>query len=501
MLPIGSIYLENVLGIKTLGRRSFRVITELRLSQFQGFGSNVTVPFKPLTLIYGPNASGKSSIMRALLLAKQSLPKDSHSILRRSGFSGFVYEGDLVSLASFANTVFKHETSAEIDLGFKLPVPSEILWKSPTRKVVEEVGFNWKLSSTMSFSALELTYKFFGVHSPLSIVFNRREDVLRIQDIKLDNEVLGTLRELYAHSVGKISRNNDPETKLPNVTEEDFNSFAKSDFKSDSFMILGNLPRVFTPSSRLTKIQKPANQMHLALLEELIQTSRLALSKSFENLIHIKPLREIDHRFTYEGEDLAGDFELGATNSNINTELISDWMQNLTEGRYRFKTLTYVADEIKYLGRMKSHILLDTWTDTPVSFRDVGVGLSQIKPILSALAFASENPQSTLLIEQPELHLHPAMQASLTSLLVGFTNANPGMQIIAETHSESILHRVQKCLREGTLKEDQVQILYVDRSSKEEAGNTISEVDLSSENGYSFDLPLSFSDLRFLDLI
>jgi len=150
---------------------------------------------------------------------------------------------------------------------------------------------------------------------------------------------------------------------------------------------------------------------------------------------------------------------------------------------------------------MKSHILLDTWTDTPVSFRDVGVGLSQIKPILSALAFASENPQSTLLIEQPELHLHPAMQASLTSLLVGFTNANPGMQIIAETHSESILHRVQKCLREGTLKEDQVQILYVDRSSKEEAGNTISEVDLSSENGYSFDLPLSFSDLRFLDLI
>jgi predicted ATPase len=78
-------------------------------------------------------------------------------------------------------------------------------------------------------------------------------------------------------------------------------------------------------------------------------------------------------------------------------------------------------------------------------FDKVGTGISQIVPILTSLFTSGEN---LLYIEQPEIHLHPAMQATLMDAILEASLEND-KQIIIETHSETFLLRALRRMREG----------------------------------------------------
>ena len=80
-----------------------------------------------------------------------------------------------------------------------------------------------------------------------------------------------------------------------------------------------------------------------------------------------------------------------------------------------------------------------------LSYRDVGLGYSLSLPLLVTCL---TNKDSIILIEEPELHLHPKMQASLMDLFLHSSIKNKN-QFIIETHSENLLLRAQKCLRKG----------------------------------------------------
>ena len=80
-------------------------------------------------------------------------------------------------------------------------------------------------------------------------------------------------------------------------------------------------------------------------------------------------------------------------------QLTSSWVREMVESR---------PDSLQDL------ILIDQRTNTAVSHRDVGIGISQVLPVLVS-AYASNN--NLLAIEQPEIHLHPALQAELGECL------------------------------------------------------------------------------------
>jgi predicted ATPase len=141
--------------------------------------------------------------------------------------------------------------------------------------------------------------------------------------------------------------------------------------------------------------------------------------------------------------------------SLIETEAITeDWVQRLTNASS---------------DRSADLVLVDQRSQTPVSHRDVGIGISQVLPILVS-AYALEN--TTVAIEQPEIHLHPRLQSELADVFIESALGDQKNTFILETHSEHLLLRIMRRMRETyneTLPEGQlpvhpqdVAVLYVD---------------------------------------
>lgn len=105
------------------------------------------------------------------------------------------------------------------------------------------------------------------------------------------------------------------------------------------------------------------------------------------------------------------------------------------------------------------------------SFADVGSGLGYVLPILCAVC---DPGQIFSQLQQPELHLHPALQANMGDLFIDALNQNDEKQLIIETHSEHILLRVLKRIRQTTektqsnpellIRPEDVSVVYFDPS-------------------------------------
>jgi AAA domain, putative AbiEii toxin, Type IV TA system len=120
------------------------------------------------------------------------------------------------------------------------------------------------------------------------------------------------------------------------------------------------------------------------------------------------------------------------------------------------------------IDKIPDLILVDRRSNTVVSHRDVGIGVSQVLPVLVA-AFASQG--KILAMEQPEIHLHPALQAELGDVFIESALGVRGNTFILETHSEYLILRLLRRIRETTdgelppdltpIRPEHVAVLYV----------------------------------------
>jgi predicted ATPase len=144
--------------------------------------------------------------------------------------------------------------------------------------------------------------------------------------------------------------------------------------------------------------------------------------------------------------------------------------------------------------RMGSLWLRPTGSSVTVGLDDVGYGVSQVLPQLLALAGDSKLG----LIEQPELHLHPRLQADLADLFIA-TTIGRERQLLVETHSESLLLRLQRRIREGSLDPAAIRILYV-LPIRDGSQSDVIQIQLAADGSFMSEWPHGFFEERFVEL-
>ena len=174
------------------------------------------------------------------------------------------------------------------------------------------------------------------------------------------------------------------------------------------------------------------------------------------------------------------------------------------EQRKRFEK--WVSDRFGVsftLTDKKGHISLllkDNVTNDTYNLADVGYGYSQVLPILMQIWLNFfENTKNysyqqniTVVIEQPELHLHPAFQAKLIDVFAEMLEESykirKNLKIIFETHSETMIQRLGYLITKGYLNNEDVNILVFDKENNE---THISTKEFTEE-GYLQEWPMGF---------
>jgi hypothetical protein len=146
-------------------------------------------------------------------------------------------------------------------------------------------------------------------------------------------------------------------------------------------------------------------------------------------------------------------------------------------------------------------VLVDRRSDTFVSHRDVGIGISQVLPVLVS-CYGLQNQIIT--IEQPEIHLHPALQAELGDVFIQSALGNNKNAFILETHSEHLILRIMRRIRDTTdsrlpsgipaVKPDDVSVLFIEPTK---SGSVVRVLELDSEGDFIDPWPGGFFEEGF----
>ena len=142
-------------------------------------------------------------------------------------------------------------------------------------------------------------------------------------------------------------------------------------------------------------------------------------------------------------------------------EFIAQWLKDL--GIIHSFAVKPVSE-----GRKEYEVLVRTHVAaSEVKITDVGFGVSQVLPALVQAFYCP--PNSTIWMEQPEIHLHPQVQAELADVFISATQAREKgnerhVQLIVESHSEHFLNRLQRRIAEGAVKPEDVAVYFCHRS-------------------------------------
>lgn len=199
---------------------------------------------------------------------------------------------------------------------------------------------------------------------------------------------------------------------------------------------------------------------HTFLLSIIINAMKLLFNKLDSKINYISSFRLYPERTYYETTKT--DLKVGKFGEDYVNQVILWETQNSKEYNVLIEIMKklYLLEEIKSErlegGRFELVVKVNKG-GVSASLGDVGFGISQFLPIMVADLQLGE--QSTLFVAQPEIHLHPSVQAEFGNYMVDQIKSAKKNYLI-ETHSEYLLNRVRLAIVKGEISKDDVKVYY-----------------------------------------
>ena len=400
-------------------------ITSIRLRNFRCFLDSGEIPISPLTVIFGRNNAGKSSILHSLFLLRQTLDRPEFT-------EGLNMRGPLYPAGGYADIVHKHRSLENITMEFGI---------TPSPEVQHVFGNEEHLRPgrlTMEFASEEprpprlVRFRIESADSPI-VEIRRGRGRGGPYELSIGGRVVGGEAEGRFHLYGI----------LPFIRRYG----------------LRQRGRPSTGSERARGVAR-------SLVEEF---QRTLLGFRAVGAFRAAPER----RYDYQGRPTEA-AELSGQNAVY--ALIDDSMRR---GKHRGSLITSLNRWLKTVGRVRlmplrrisstarlyELRLKDVESGRWANFADVGFGIGQAFPVL--VEGLRTSPNHLFIVQEPEIHLHPDAQLAMADYLVDL--ATSGRTHIVETHSEAILLRVRKAVAEAGqqrgqhegLRDDQISVVHV----------------------------------------
>jgi hypothetical protein len=425
----------------------------LRATNLRGFPDTGQIPLTKLNIFLGPNSSGKSSLVRIPLLVKQTLedPNADNCLLT---------DGPLVDFGSFQDLIFGHDISKSISLEFEF-----------TEATVLDIA-----------RAHSLRHKHVPVFGSFEFAFAKRRKRIYLKrfDVKLTSAQ--SLIAGGCSAAGRLVAWHPWEGVSPTQAR-------------------GNLFHFIPEASPLRGSFLYGSDKKLVDLFRLLIVYRRVWQERMRALIHLGPIRyTLERNYKVTGES---PMNVGTRGENLLGVLFRDERRPTRQRRQLLKQLAYWLDEkfgfvqhikLEPITKDRSIYALtgqDCGTGIKVNLSMTGFGISQVAPII-VQGFLSESG-TCIVMEQPEIHLHPAAQAEIGDLLIEF--ARQGKQLFVETHSEHILLRIRNRIAHGMFPASDVKVFYVHET---EAGSAVQPLDMD-ERGRFVNWPKGFFEEDYLE--
>lgn len=417
------------------------MFAKLRIKNFKCLQDTGDLDIRPLTILVGPNSSGKSSLLQMLLMLRQTVDSTdiSNPLATNDGW---------VQMGAYPEFIYRREYRRELEVNFELIgfIQRRITRKGRARrpkKLFLKAVFCYNRKTTQ----IELKEK------ETSLDDNLNERVVRDQK-----------RKKYSAVLSYLEKGKPKEWRRDNVTPIKFYDFGLS----------------------LKRREKPENVERFFSIQELFSGLGNIIETEFRKLFYLGPLRGIPRRFY--GTSGQAPQDVGTAGERAVDVLWfchrseSKRIRKVEEEARKWLRKLDIASDIRLdrisRGNYYRVVIIDPATRVETSLADIGFGSSQVLPVIIESFYTP--PGSVILMEQPEIHLHPKAQSILGDLFIEAA-ADANRTFIVETHSEHVLARIRRRIAEGKIDREKIAIYYFEPTPE---GTHIHEVTLNRQGQY-----------------